>query len=63
MKSHLLPGYIDLTGQVKAHPVTVELSDDGKVLSHCLLTGFEPPFTTPLPALLRLSDLALLPLK
>lgn len=54
MSSHVLPGYIDTEGRITARPVIVEIDDSGRVISHKLLTGWEPPFTTPLPHLLDL---------
>ncbi len=59
MSRHVLPGYIEPDGRVVARPVIVDLDDSGRVISHFLLTGHEPPFTTPLPSLLRLPDLTL----
>lgn len=58
-KTHLLPGVILPDGTVKPRPVIVSLNDAGGVEQWRYLDGHEPPFTTPLPALLRLSDRSL----
>lgn len=60
MKRHVLPGIIDKTGRVDPRPVIVDLDSDGNVVAFEMLEGHEPPFTTPLYAMLRLEDLALI---
>lgn len=62
MTHHVLPGYITPDGHVMARPVIVTLDPEGRVTAHRLLDGHEPPFTTPLDALLHLPTLTLHPL-
>lgn len=62
MTHHLLPGTIDKNGHISAAPVIVTLRHDGTVSAWEFLEGHEPHSTTPLRALLRLSDLTLAPL-
>ena len=62
MTRHLLPGTIASDGGISSVPVIVTLRPDGTVSEWELLDGHEPHSTTPLRALLRLSDLTLAPL-
>lgn len=62
MKSHVVPGYITPDGKVVASPQIIAVDEQGRVVAHRPLDGHEPPFTTPLDALLRLTDLGLQPL-
>lgn len=62
MTRHLLPGTIDADGHISAVPVIVTLAADGSVRSWQCLESHEPHSTTPLRALLRLTDLTLVPL-
>ena len=62
MTRHLLPGTINPDGSISPTPVIVTLSPDGTVSDWEHLEGHEPHSTTPLRALLRLSDLTLAPL-
>lgn len=62
MKTHVVPGYVTPEGKVMASPLIIEIDDEGRIAGHRPLDGHEPPFTTPLDALLRLKDLTLKPL-
>ncbi len=62
MTRHLLPGTIGTDGKISAVPVIVTLSSDGTVSTWEHLDAHEPHSTTPLRALLRLSDLTIAPL-
>lgn len=62
MTRHLLPGTINADGHISSVPVIVTLTPDGTVSQWERLESHEPHSTTPLRALLRLSDLTLAPL-
>lgn len=61
-RRHLLPGTINADGSITSSPVIVTLTADDKVCDWTPLDGHEPHSTTPLRALLRLSDLTISPL-
>ncbi|MDE6146186.1 MAG: hypothetical protein K2F96_07900 [Muribaculaceae bacterium] len=61
-RRHLLPGIIEADGRVNPTPVIVTLRADGVVTEWTPLDGHEPHSTTPLRALLCLSDGTIRPL-
>lgn len=57
--SHILPGVIDHNGKIRPVPTLVTIGPDGNITGHRPLYGHEPPFTTPIDALLHLPTLTL----